>query len=144
VAFRGQYDYSLDAKNRLNVPPKFRAAFSEGLVLAKWFEPCIAIWTPEGFDALTSGYFGDTHRLSPERRKLTRYFTHNSFDAELDASGRVTLSPKLLEHARIERAALVAGNDDHVEVWEPGRWREEQERLSREIVEIGDSFGNPS
>ena len=53
VAFRGQFDYSLDAKNRLNIPPKFRAAFSDGVVLAKWLEPCVAIWTPEGFDEWT-------------------------------------------------------------------------------------------
>ena len=40
--------YSLDAKNRLNVPAKFRAAFSSGVVLAKALEPCVAIWTPGG------------------------------------------------------------------------------------------------
>lgn len=144
MAFRGQFDYSLDAKNRLNIPPKFRAAFSDGLVLLKWLEPCVAVWTPEGFDSLTETYFADQHPLSPQRRKLTRFFTHNSFDAELDASGRVTLSPKLLEHAGIERAVVVAGNDDHLEIWEPERWRAEQESLSAGVIDLAESFGDPS
>ena len=142
MAFRGQFDYSLDAKNRLNLPPKFRSAFASGLVLAKWFEPCIAIWTPDGFDEMTQSYFAGLARMSPERRKLTRYFTHNSFDAELDATGRVTLSPKLIEHAGIDRPVVVAGNDDHVEVWEPGRWSDDQERLSGEVIGLAERVGN--
>ena len=144
MAFRGQFDYSLDAKNRLNVPPKFRPAFSGGLVLAKWFEPCIALWTPGGFDALLEGYFGEMPRTGSQRRKLTRYFAHNAWDAELDASGRVTLNPKLIEHAGIDRAVIVAGNEDHIEVWEPARWSEDQKSLSAEIPELGETVGHPS
>ena len=144
MAFRGQYDYSLDAKNRLNIPPKFRAAFSGGLVLAKGLEPCVTVWTPEAFDALTGTYLAGSSPLSPERRKLTRYFMHNSFDAELDAAGRVTLNPRLIEHAGIEREVVVAGNDDHVEVWDRGRWRADQAELGKEILEIAERVGDAS
>src|SRR5438094_253089 len=31
MAFRGTFDYSLDPKTRLTVPPRFRAALSEGV-----------------------------------------------------------------------------------------------------------------
>jgi MraZ protein len=144
VAFRGQYDYSLDAKNRLNVPPKFRAAFSGGLVLAKWLEPCVTIWTPEGFDAVTESYLATINPLSPERRKLIRFFHHNSFDAELDAAGRVTVNPKLLEHAGIEREVIVAGNHDHVEVWDRRRWQADQDELGSQIVEMAERIGDAS
>jgi MraZ protein len=144
VAFRGQFDYSLDAKNRLNVPPKFRAAFSGGLVLAKGIEPCVTIWTPEAFDALTDTYLSGSSPLSPDRRRLTRYFMHNSFDAELDAAGRVTLNPKLVEHAGIEREVVVAGNHDHVQVWDRDRWRADQEELGAAIIETAERVGDAS
>jgi MraZ protein len=144
VAFRGQYDYSLDVKNRLNVPPKFRAAFSEGMVLAKGVETCIYIWTPEAFEALTERSLGHLNPLSAEYRKVNRYFTHNAWDAELDATGRVTLNGKLLEHAEIEKAVVVAGTHDHVEVWNPDQWRAVQEELGAEIAEVAEGLGNPS
>jgi MraZ protein len=144
VAFRGQYDYSLDAKNRLNIPPKFRAAFSDGLVLAKWLEPCITIWTSEGFDALTDTYVADLHPLSEERRKLVRYFTHNSFDAELDSAGRVTLNTRLIEHAEIDRSVVVAGNFDHVEIWDRDRWEADQAGLGPQITELASRLGHAS
>ncbi len=144
MAFRGQYDYSLDAKNRLNVPAKFRAAFSDGLVLAKWLEPCVTIWTPEGFDAVTESYLRDLHPLGEERRKLIRFFTHNSFDAELDSAGRVTLNQRLIDHAEIDKDVIVAGNYDHVEVWSRGKWEADQAELGAEIVEMAKRFGDAS
>lgn len=144
MAFRGQFDYSLDAKNRLNIPPKFRPAFSGGLVLAKGIEPCVTIWTPEAFDGFTETYLADTSPMSSDRRRLTRFFMHNSFDAELDASGRVTLNPALLEHAGIEREVMVAGSDDHVEVWDRGRWSSDQKQLGEEVFEMAERVGHAS
>ena len=110
MAFRGHFEYQLDAKNRLNIPAKFRASFSGGLVLARWLDPCIAIFTPEGFDRFNESFIGDMHPLSPERRRLTRFFSGGSFDAELDSAGRVTLNAALLDLLRVavdahERAA---------------------------------------
>ena len=45
MAFRGTFDHTLDAKNRLTIPAKFRAALSEGVVLAKGIERCVQVWT---------------------------------------------------------------------------------------------------
>jgi MraZ protein len=144
VAFRGQYEYSLDAKNRLNVPAKFRPAFAGGLVLAKWLEPCVAIWTPEGFDAVTERYLAGMHPLSDEGRKLTRFFTHNSFDAQLDSAGRVNLNQRLIEHAGIDKEVVVAGTHDHVQVWDRTRWQADQDELGSDVVGMASRFGDAS
>jgi MraZ protein len=144
LAFRGHFDYSLDAKKRLNVPPKFRASFSGGLVLAKALEPCVAIWTPDGFEQWTESFLSRLGPLSPERRKLTRFFAGSSFDAELDSAGRVTLNQALLDHGSISKEVVVVGNLDHLEVWDRDKWIADQRELSDEIVEIAESLGHPS
>jgi MraZ protein len=144
LAFRGQFDFSLDAKNRLNVPAKFRPAFSDGVVLAKALEPCVAIWAPRAFEAWTDSFLSNLNPVSAERRKLTRYFTGNSWDVELDSAGRVTLNAPLLGHAGISREVVVIGNLDHIEVWDRERWTRDQETLDSEIVGIAESLGHPS
>ena len=144
MEFRGNFDYSLDAKNRLNVPARFRAAFSNGVVLAKWLEPCVAIWTPDGFARFSQSFLPDLSPLSSQRRKLTRYLAANSFDVDLDAAGRVTLNPALIAHAGIDREVVVAGVDDHLEVWARERWLAEQGELDAEILQIAESVGHPS
>ncbi len=144
MAFRGHFEHALDAKNRLNVPAKVRAAFSGGLVLAQDVEPCVTIWVPEVFDRWTQSFLANLNPLSPERRKLTRYFAGTSFDAELDSAGRVILNQALIEHAGIDREVVIVGNLDHLEVWDRGRWSEERRSLNQEISGIAESLGHPS
>ena len=91
-----------------------------------------------------------THRksalnpISADYRRVSRFYQGNSFDIELDASGRVTLPPPLLAHAGIEKEVVVVGVGDHLEVWDKGRWTREQEALDAQIEEVTESLGNPS
>jgi MraZ protein len=144
LAFRGHFDYTLDAKNRLNIPSKLRPAFSDGLVLSRYLEPCVAIWTPEGFETWTESFLGALNPLSAERRKLTRFFAGGSFDAELDAGGRVTLGAPLLEYAGLKKDVVVVGNIDHLEVWDRDAYHAEQRELGPAVVEIANALGHPS
>jgi MraZ protein len=144
LAFRGRYDYALDAKNRLTVPPKFRRAFADGVVIANDSDPCITLWTPEDFESFTQSFLAGRSHLSEERRKLTRYFAGNSFDAELDSAGRVTLNPSLLAHAGMGKDVVVVGVLDHLEAWDRARFEAHQEELNAEVAEIARNVGHAS
>jgi MraZ protein len=144
LAFRGHFEHSLDAKNRLSIPSRFRAAFSSGTVLAKDPEPCVAVWTPATHEAIIDRALGGLNPMGAEYRKLSRFYQGNSFELELDASGRVTLPSPLLAHASIDKEVVVVGVGDHLEVWGRERWRAEQEALDSEIEEVTQRLGNPS
>jgi MraZ protein len=144
MAFRGHFEHSLDAKNRLSIPARFRAAFSGGVVLAKDPEPCIAMWPPEAHDAILDRALGGLNPMGSQYRKLARFYRGNSFDVELDASGRVTLPQPLLGHGGIEREVVVVGVGDHLEVWGRERWTEQQEDLDTRIEEVTEQLGHPS
>ena len=144
MAFRGHFEHSLDAKNRLSIPARFRAAFSSGTVLAKAPEPCVAVWTPESHEAIIERALGGLNPMGSEYRKLSRFYQGNSFEVDLDAAGRVTLPPPLLGHASIEREVVVVGVGDHLEVWGGETWRSQQDSLDKEIEEVTERLGNPS
>jgi transcriptional regulator MraZ len=145
LAFRGHFEYSLDAKNRLTIPAKFRASFSDGLVLARhWLDPCIAVFTPDGFEKFTQSFLGDMHPLSQERNRLSRFFNAGSFDVELDSAGRVTLNPLLIEHAGIDKEVVVVGTETQLEVWDRARYAQDQSGLPAEVARIAESLGHPS
>ena len=144
MAFRGHFEHSLDAKNRLSIPARFRASFSSGTVLAKDPEPCVAIWTPETNESIISRALSGLNPMGSEYRKLSRFYQGNSFEVELDGAGRVTLPPPLLAHASIEKDVVVVGVGDHLEVWGRERWEREQHSLDREIGEVTERLGNPS
>ena len=142
MAFRGHYEHSLDAKHRLSVPARFRAAYSSGLVLAKDWDTCISVWTPDVHEATVERALAGKNPFSAEFKKLRRYFEAYSFDTELDSAGRVTLPPPLLLHAGVEKEVVVAGVGDHLEIWSRDRWQEEQRALDAGIEEVTRSLGN--
>ncbi len=144
MAFRGHYEHTLDAKHRLSIPSRFRAAFSSGLVLAKDSDPCISVWTPEARVSTFERALQGQNPLGREYKSIQRFFGANSFDVELDSSGRVTLPPPLMSHAGVEKEVVVAGVGDHLEVWSNERWQEEQEALDASIGEVTGSLGDPS
>jgi MraZ protein len=124
LAFRGHYEYSLDAKNRLTIPAKFRAVLSGGVVLAKSLDPCLWIWTPDDWEEFTQRAITSRDPFSAETRKLQRYFHAGSFDAQLDSAGRIMLPAPLVRHYGLRKEVVVVGNYNCIEVWGRDSWRE--------------------
>ena len=144
MAFRGNYEHSLDAKHRLSIPARYRAPFSDGLVLSKDSDACIAVWTPEEHESTVAQALAGKNPLGRDFKRIQRYHQSNSFDIELDSSGRVTLPPPLLTHAGIEKEVVVAGVGNHVEVWGREAWHADQQALDGDIGEVTESLGDPS
>ena len=144
MAFRGHYEHSLDAKHRLSIPARYRAPFSDGLVLSKDADACIAVWTPEEHEHTVSRALEGQNPLGRAFKRIQRYHQSNSFDLELDSAGRVTLPPPLLTHAGIEKEVVVAGVGNHVEVWGREAWHADQQALDGDIGEVTESLGDPS
>jgi len=144
MAFRGHYEHALDAKHRLSIPARFRASFADGLVLAKDSDHCVAAWSPTAHEQTVERALTGKNPLGSEYKKIQRFFQSNSFDIELDSSGRVTLPPPLLVHAGIDREVVVAGVGDHLEVWGRDRWQEEQAALDAGIGEVTEALDDPA
>src|SRR3954470_4200423 len=144
MAFRGTFDHTLDAKNRLTIPAKFRASLAEGVVLSKGIERCVQVWTPRAFDAYVSAALDGMSPLSEPARKLNRFFAANSIDTELDSAGRVMVPGFLLEHGRLEKDVVVTGAGDCLEVWGRDAWANYNEALSNELPDIAAGFGHPA
>jgi MraZ protein len=144
VAFRGTFDYTLDAKNRLTVPAKFRAALSEGVVLAKGIERCVALWTPKAYDGYTQAALAEMNPLSPQAQKLQRFFSANSIDTELDSAGRVMVPSFLLEHAGLAKDVVVTGAGQWLEIWDRSAWAEYNAALSSDVSDITAQLGHPA
>ncbi len=142
MAFRGTFDYTLDAKNRLTVPARFRSELAGGVVLAKGLERCVAIWTPKAYDDYTAASLKDFHPLSKEGQKLRRFFAANSLDTELDSAGRVMLPAFLLEHAALTKDVVVTGAGDALEVWDRQTWSDYNAALASDVDQITASLGH--
>ena len=148
MTFRGTFEHSLDAKHRLTIPAKFRAALSGGVVLAPSPEieegapRTVALWTPEGYDAFTGAVLAGLNPSEPRARELKRFYFNASFDTELDAANRVMIPGNLMDYAGLAKEVTVTGSGECLEVWDRARHKANAEQLLTEIPDLTASLGH--
>jgi MraZ protein len=148
LIFRGTFEHALDAKHRLTVPAKFRAALAAGVVLAASMETTsaaprsIAIWTPETYEAYTSAALADFSPLAPEARDLRRFFFNYSHDTELDSANRVMIPPMLMEYGGLDKDVVVTGSGDCLEVFDRSRYAGYSEDVLARVPDIAARLGH--
>ena len=133
----GQYDHTLDEKNRLTLPAKFRDAFADGVVLTRGMEGCVYAYTREAWDRLAAA-IAARDPLSPEARLMRRFFFSGAALDEPDRQGRVTVPAPLIERAGLRRDVVVAGVYDHVEIWDRDAWRDQLKRVEGSAEDVAE------
>jgi len=119
----GEHEHTLDERNRLTLPARFRQAFAEGIVVTRGMDGCLFAYTPGDWTTLVQGRLATLDPLSKEGRRMQRFFYAGAVEAELDKQGRVGIPGALLEHAKLGRDVVVAGVHDHLEIWDRAAWR---------------------
>ena len=148
IAFRGTFEHALDAKHRLTIPAKFRAALAGGVVLAASPETTetaprsIAIWTPEAYDEYTTAALTGISPLSPKARDLKRFFFNYSHDTELDSAHRVMIPPALLDYAGLQKDVVVTGSGECLEVFDRSAYGAYSNDVLTRVPDIAASLGN--
>jgi MraZ protein len=144
LAFHGTFEHTLDSKNRLTVPSKLRAAFSEGAFLFREADRCISLYPSKTYSALTEAALSGMNPLSAQAKQLKRYFHSNAQAVELDSAGRVMLGQRQLEHAGIERDVVVTGAGDCLELWDRSTWAAYDQDLTARAPDLTASLGHPA
>jgi MraZ protein len=122
--FFGEYEHTIDDKNRLTLPSRFRDAFAGGVVLTRGLDQCLDAFPRADWNALVEARLAPLDPFSKQARDLKRFFFSAAADAELDKQGRVLVPPPLARHARLGREVVVAGVHDHLEIWDRAAWND--------------------
>jgi MraZ protein len=121
----GEYEHTIDDKNRLTLPAKFRTAFEDGIVVTRGLDGCLYAWTPVAWENYRDTTLSALHPLSQEGRRMHRHFFSGASETAPDKQGRVSIPPALLEHAKLGRDVVVAGVNDRLEIWDRAAWKRE-------------------
>jgi transcriptional regulator MraZ len=134
----GTHEHTIDDKNRLTLPAKFRESFADGLVVSKGLDRCLQAYRREDWDRLVESRLAPLDPFSQEARRIQRFHFSGAAEAELDKQGRLMLPAPLLEHAQLGREVVVAGMRDHVEIWDREAWRRELAEIEGSAVDVAE------
>ena len=121
--FLSTYENKLDKKGRVSVPSSFRSYLSNlgynGIICYPSFNhQSIEAWPQERIEKISSAI--DT--LSPFEDKRDFFATSilsESISLQFDSEGRISLTPKLLKHAKIKNSMIFVGQGKTFQIWEP-------------------------
>ena len=139
--FYGEFDYKIDDKGRVPIPPKFRNALKDGIVLTPGQEKCITAYTLPEWNKLSASLTGGTLSRSKMRR-LSRAIFSTAFNTQIDNQGRIAIPAPLREHAGIEDEVVVTGANTYLEIWNKVLWEEEKEISQEQAWQIIESLEN--
>jgi len=121
--FAGSNRLTIDEKGRLAVPARVRAQLAEdyGKQVAITLGPeCIEIYPSPVFRRMA-----ESIQKIPDRNKrlvMQRLFIGHAVESELDGQGRVLIPPMLRERLKLGSEVVLAGLNDHLELWPEAQW----------------------
>jgi MraZ protein len=119
----GEYEHTLDEKNRLTLPARFRTAMDGGVVLTRGLDSCVEAYPAADWTQLVEERLAGLDPLSRESRVLERFYYSGATEASPDKQGRVMLTTALIEHAKLGREVVVVGMRGRIEIWDRAAWR---------------------
>ena len=134
----GAHEHTLDDKNRLTLPARFRAAFAGGVVVTRGMDGCLYAYRREDWDSLVEGRLATLDPLSKEGRRMQRFFFSGASEVEPDRQGRVMIPAAMIEHAGLGREVVVAGVLDHLEIWDRAKWRQELNEVEGSAEDVAE------
>jgi MraZ protein len=133
VYFLGQFDHSLDAKQRLAIPAELREVLKpkvhgEAFVAAPGLNGSLWLWPELTFEALSST-LGGSIVGDEDLQEFERLVFSQAARVPLDTAGRVRIPDRLLSAYGLSGSVTILGVRDHLELLTPEAWRAAQERL---------------
>lgn len=111
----GSFSHTVDSKNRVFVPAKFREDLGVEFVIFR---------SPSGNHLIMlstaewDNYVAPFKELEREKaERIFRFLTRNAAQVSPDSQGRIVLPQSLLSYASIEKTAMIVGCDSYAEIW---------------------------
>lgn len=115
----GRYDYSIDAKGRLNFPARFRQEMGETFVVTRWLDDCLVAFPQSEFERVAQTF---AEKSMVKSRDIQRFLFSAAAEVQPDSHGRILLPANLRRHAHLEKNVTIIGSRNHAEIWNTALW----------------------
>jgi MraZ protein len=119
--FIGEYNHSLDPKNRLIIPAKFREQLGEAFVMTKGLDNCLFVYSINEWRVVEEK-LKTLPMTNKDARAFVRFFFAGASECEIDKQGRTLVPSNLKEYAIIDKDVVIIGVSTRIEIWSLEEW----------------------
>ena len=137
----GEFIHTIDDKNRLSLPAKFRTEMGKKVVVTPGLDGCLFVFTLKQWEKI-SQRLGESSMLQADTRSFNRYMLGGATEAEVDSIGRVLIPDFLRERAGLKEKVAVVGVQSRVELWNEKKWQEYKRGVEGQADTLAEKLGS--
>ena len=131
MSFVGWYSHTLDAKNRVFIPAKFREELGDEFYITRKFDKFLSIQTAKAWEEFLKKL---ENIPETEAVQVLDFILGAAQKCVPDASGRIVLDEKLIKHAQINKSIVFVGNGNQIRIWAEELWNEQEENRDLDAI----------
>lgn len=135
--FIGEYQYTIDDKKRLAIPPKLRAVLGRKAVITRGLDQCLWLFPQKDWGELAKK-ISQLPLAQADARGFARVMLTGAMEVNLDTLGRILVPDYLKGYAALNKRVVVAGVYNRIEIWDEGKWREYTQKTEKEVGDIAE------
>ncbi len=122
LTFRGEFEYAVDDRGRMVIPPKFREGLTDTVMIGRGAKGQIWVYPKATFEQHLRKAQQHTDDDQDASFDMGQRIWLAANEAEVDRQGRLPLPGLLRRQCEIGPSVIIVGNGDRVEIWSPARW----------------------
>ncbi len=135
----GEYTHTIDEKNRLSLPAKFRTEMGKKVVLTPGLDNCIFVFSTTEWKKITEK-LSESSMLNADSRSFNRFLLGGAVEAEIDTIGRVLIPDFLKGRAKLNSKVAVVGVQTRVELWDEKAWGEYKQVVEKQADSLAEKL----
>ena len=136
----GEYTHSIDDKNRISLPVKFREKMGKKVVVTPGLDHCLFVFTPNEWEKI-SGRLAETSLGQSDNRSFSRFMFGQAIEADIDSIGRILVPDFLQEWANLKGKVSVVGVQSRVEIWNEKAWSQFKKGVEGKAGALAEKLG---
>ncbi len=120
----GKHKHTIDTKNRIFLPAKYRDELGNDLVVAKSITgDCLRVYTSENWEK----YEAKIRELPEiEAEEASFWLTTNAERVRVDDQGRIAILSDYREYANLDKEIISCGRGEYMEIWNAKTFEDRQ------------------
>ncbi len=136
----GEFTHTLDDKNRMSLPVKFRKEMGKRVVVAPGLDNCLSVFTVKEWEKISSK-LSDSSMLTSDNRSFSRFMFGQAVDVDVDASGRILIPENLKNRSGLSAKVIVIGVQNRAEIWNEKTWNDYKKVVEKQADALADKLG---
>ena len=136
----GEYKHTIDEKNRMSFPIKFRKEMGKTVILTPGLDNCLFIFTIKEWDRI-SGKLAESSMLSADNRSFNRYLLGGATEVAVDPQGRILIPDFLKDRAGLKGKVAIVGVHTRVELWDEVSWDKYKKSVETQADQLAEKLG---